>query len=109
MMVAAKEVISLAGVNLWMLGLRSLFKYIQVKHDWTEDEAWARIRIELIPRSNPEEWELQTIRAVLVEEHNLTLEEAKYWYARAAGETPLIDALRALMQVGSDEPLNPRG
>ena len=98
MVAAAKDVVSLAGINLWQLGVRSLFKFIQLKHGWTEDEAWARIRIELIARSKkPEEWEIQTMRAVLVEEHNLTLKEGKYWYARAAGETPLLDALKALM------------
>ena len=97
MMVAAKGLLTLAAVNLWQTGIRSFFKYIMIKQGWTEDEMWARLRVELIARVHePEEWELQTIRAVLVEEANVTLEEAEYWYERFADETPLLDALKAL-------------
>ena len=97
MMVAAQGLLTLAAVNLWQTGIRSFCKYSKIKQGWTEDELWARLRVELIARVNkPEEWELQTIRAVLVEEVNLSIEEAEYWYERFADETPLLDGLKAL-------------
>tara|TARA_R110002012_G_scaffold78305_1_gene199581 strand:+ start:4368 stop:4718 length:351 start_codon:yes stop_codon:yes gene_type:complete len=99
MMAAAKVPLSLVGINLWQTGLRSLFKYYQMRGDLTQDEAWAAIRADLeknVFHWDPpaEEWEFQLVRAILVEEHNVTLEEAKALYKRTPNEQPIIDALR---------------
>ncbi len=81
-----------------MSGVRSLFKLYMVKHDIDEDIAWYYLRIELTKRiTNIEEWELQTLRAVLYEEHNLTQREGVRWCKRFKGQTPLIDSLQALL------------
>ena len=97
---AARRYIDLIGVNLWQQGVRSLFRYFIIRSDLTQDEAWAAVRAELIIHvgSDREEWEYQQIRAVLYEEINLTVEEAKEMYARFPDSTPLIDAIRACLQ-----------
>ena len=96
---AAKRYINLIGVNLWQQGVRSLFNYYIYRSEKTQDEAWAAVRIELEIRCpQSEEWEFQQIRAVLYEEINLTVEDAKEMYSRFPDSTPLIDSIRACLQ-----------
>ena len=100
MMAAAKRSLSLLQVNLWQTGVRALFKFYQNKAGLTQDEAWANLRVEFLVcirdyKPPVEEWELQLVRAILVEEHNCTVEEADFLDNRAPDETPLIDALKA--------------
>ena len=97
---AAKRYLNLIGVNLWQQGVRSLFRYYIYSSDLTQDEAWAAVRAELAKRvpATSEEWEFQQIRAVLYEELNLTVEDAKEMYGRFPDSTPLIDAIRACLQ-----------
>ena len=102
MVAAAKEQFSLIGVNLWQTGIRSLFRYYQWRGGLTQDQAWANIRTEMQPSVSrwtkpAEEWEWQLMRAIVVEEHNVTIEEAKHFYNRTPG-TPVIDALRACLK-----------
>ena len=100
MMAAAKRSLSLLQVNLWQTGVRALFKYYQNKAGLTQDDAWHNLRLELticISNWDPpaEEWEFQLVRAILVEEHNCTVQEANDMDARSPEETPIIDALKA--------------
>ena len=96
---AAKRYINLIGVNLWQQGVRSLFRYYMFRSELTQDEAWAAVRAELEIRCpQSEEWEYQQIRAVLYEEINMTVEDAKEMYARFPDSTPLIDSIRACLQ-----------
>ena len=97
---AARRYIDLVGVNLWQTGVRSLFRYYINRSEQTQDEAWACVRVELTKRvpATSEEWEYQQIRAVLYEEINMTVEDAKEMYARFPDSTPLIDAIRACLQ-----------
>ena len=104
MMAAAKRSLSLRQVNLWQTGVRALFKYYQNKAGLSQDDAWHNLRLELticIKDYKPpaEEWEFQLVRAILVEEHNCTVEEANAMDARAPDETPLLDALKACIAV----------
>ena len=106
MVAAAKVPLSLVGINLWQTGLRSLFKFYQMKADLTQDEAWSALRIYLeknVADWDPpgEEWEFQLVRAILVEEHNVTLKEAKYLYKRSPNQQPIIDALRSCIASAS--------
>ena len=98
MMMAARKRLSLIGINLWQTGLRSLFRYYIVSSKQSQDEAWASVRAEL-ETSTPlaEEWEYQEIRAILYEEHNITVEEAEAMYERYPDSTPLLDALRMVI------------
>ena len=96
-MVARKR-LSLVGVNLWQTGLRSLFRYYIFSSKLSQDEAWACVRAELeATLPSAEEWEYQEIRAILYEEHNITVEEAEAMYDRYSDSTPLLDALRTVI------------
>ena len=97
---AARRYIDLIGVNLWQQGVRSLFRFYINRSEQTQDEAWASVRAELEKRvpATSEEWEYQQIRAVLYEEINMTVEDAKEMYSRFPDSTPLIDAIRACLQ-----------
>jgi hypothetical protein len=90
------------GINLWMDGIRSLYQLAKVKHSIsTDDELWALARYYITRRlPNEEEEMLQWFRAVLIGEHNVTLEEAKVILPVYGAETPLIDALRVLLTQG---------
>ena len=94
-MVAAKRQLNLIGINLWQTGIRSLFGFYMLRADKTQDEAWASIREKLeVSCPDAPEWEYQEIRAILYEEMNITLEDAKNMYNRYPNKTPLIDALK---------------
>ena len=98
MMAAAKGSLSLITANLWQTGVRALFRFYQSKAGLSQDEAWAEFRVELELnvahwKKPAEEWEFQLVRAILVEEHNVTVEEANAFMVRDPG-TPIIDALK---------------
>ena len=102
MMMAARDVLSLITANLWQTGVRSLFRFFQSKAPLSQDDAWTELRKELELcvahwEEPAEEWEFQLVRAILVEEHNVTAEEANAMYVRDPG-TPIIDALQICIQ-----------
>ena len=87
-------------VNLWQTGVRTLFKFYQAKAGLTQYEAWTCLREELqffVANWDPpaEEWEFQLVQAILVGEHDCTLEEANAMDERSPDATPIIDALKA--------------
>jgi hypothetical protein len=92
--------LSLIQINLWQTGVRALFRFYQAKAGLTQDEAWSGLREELIicvSKWNPPavEWEFQLVQAILVGEHDCTLEEAHAMDERSPDATPIIDALKA--------------
>ena len=98
MMAAAKGSLSLITANLWQTGVRALFRFYQSKAGLSQDEAWTELRVELEIcvahwKEPAEEWEFQLVRAILVEEHNVTAEEANALYVRDP-VTTIIDALK---------------
>ena len=73
--------LSTIQVNLWQQGIRAVFRFYQAKAGLTQDEAWTGLREELtlcIAQWDPpaEEWEFQLVQAILIGEHDCTLEEA---------------------------------
>ena len=95
MMVAARRQLNLVGINLWQTGIRSLFRFYQLRSDKSQDAAWAMIREKLeVSCPDAPEWEYQEIRAILYEEINVTLEMAEGMYNRYPNSTPLLDALK---------------
>ena len=87
-------------INLWQTGVRALFRFYQTKAGLTQAEAWSGLLEELIlcvavwdPPA--EEWEFQLVQAILVGEHDCTLEEAHAMDERSPEATPIIDALKA--------------
>ena len=95
MVAAARQQLTLIGINLWQTGIRSLFRFYMLRSDKSQDAAWARIREKLeVSCPDAPEWEYQEIRAILYEELNVTLEMANGMYSRYPNSTPLIDAIR---------------
>ena len=87
-------------VNLWQKGLRAVFRFYQAKAGLSQDEAWNGLREELtlcVAQWDPpaEEWEFQLVQAILIGEHDCTLEEANAMDERSPDATPVIDALKA--------------
>ena len=87
-------------INLWQQGVRAFFRFYQAKAGLTQDEAWTGLREELTlcvahwDRS-AEEWEFQLVQAILIGEHDCTVEEANAMDERSPDATPVIDALKA--------------
>ena len=90
------------GINLWMKGIRAIYQLSRLKHGiHSADELWALTRYYLQARLPDEEEEMyQWFRAVLICEHNVTLAEAKVILPAYECNTPLIDALRELLDKG---------
>ena len=87
-------------VNLWQKGLRAVFRFYQAKAGLSQDEAWNGLREELTlcvaHWDRPaEEWEFQLVQAILIGEHDCTVEEANAMDERSPDATPVIDALKA--------------
>ena len=98
MMASAKASFSLISINLWQTGVRALWGFYRVKSGLNQDDAWSELRVELELccahwEEPAEEWEYQLVRAILVEEHNVTVDEGNAMYVRDPG-TPLLDALK---------------
>ena len=90
------------GINLWVKGVRSMYQLARLKHGVnSKDEHWALTRHYLVARLPDEEEEMyQWFRAVLISEHNVTLAEARVIFPAYEFNTPLIDALRELLEKG---------
>ena len=90
--------LTLPFCNLWQQGVRSLFTLAVQQNDWSRDQTWALIRQGIIERApDATEEELQLVRAILYEEHNITLEDGQMLWERYAHCCPLIDALKELL------------
>ena len=92
--------LSLSQVSLWQTGIRTLFRFYQAKAKLTQEEACTGLREQLnlcVKEWDPpaEEWEFQLVQAILVGEHDCTLEEANAMDIRSPDATPIIDALKA--------------
>ena len=99
MMLAARKQLTQIGVNLWQTGVRSIFRFYMLRAELTQDEAWANLRVKLsVKCPNAEEYEYQEVRAMLYEEINITVEQAKEIYQRYPNSTPLLDAIRECIQ-----------
>ena len=87
-------------VNFWQTSVRTLFKFYQAQAGLTQYEAWTCLREELqffVANWDPpaEEWEFKLVQAILVGEHDCTLEEANAMDERSPDATPIIAALKA--------------
>lgn len=90
--------LTLPFINLWQQGVRSLFTLAVEQNGFTRDETWALVRAGILDRSpDATEEELQLVRAILYEEHNITLEDGQMLWERYAHSCPLLDALKDLL------------
>ena len=99
MQVAARRGLKKAAVTLWQTGVRSLFRFVARKSDWTLEYTWEVVEVELKKRStgNAKQRHWILVRKVLMNQHDITLQEAKDLHDHFPDRTPLIDVLRDLM------------
>ncbi len=80
----------------WQIGIRVLYKDIQTKRNWTDEQVWKELENE-IKRITPEcefgEDDLAWIREILTSKRDVTLWEAARLIIRFKNSTPLLDSL----------------
>ena len=87
------------AVIKWYEGIQTIFKYLQVSNNWTQQEAWDKLKIELIKEVGEEEFipdDLEWVRGLLLHGKRPTTQEAIRVSKRYRNSTPLIDSLAKL-------------
>ena len=87
------------AVIKWYEGIQTIFKYLQVSHNWSKQEAWDKLKIELINAVGEGEFvpdDLEWVRGLLLHDKAPTTEEAIRVSKRYPDSTPLIDSLAKL-------------
>ena len=86
-------------IRQWFLGIHVIFKHIQKKNNWSKQEAWDKLKIELINAVGEGDLipdDLEWVRGLLLHGNKPTTEEAMRVAQRYPNSTPLIDALAKL-------------
>ena len=87
-------------VRKWYEGIHSIFKHIQEKNNWNKQEAWDKLKIELINEVGHENFipdDLEWVKSLLLDEIFPTTEECLRVSKRYPHKTPLLDALSKLV------------
>tara|TARA_B100000073_G_scaffold47639_1_gene35153 strand:+ start:3315 stop:3611 length:297 start_codon:yes stop_codon:yes gene_type:complete len=87
------------NVKKWYLGIQTIFKHVQVSNNWSKQEAWDKLEIELIYAVGEGQLipdDLDWVRGLLLNGKIPTTEEALRVSQRYSDSTPLIDALAKL-------------
>ena len=87
-------------VRKWYLGIQTIFEHIQVRNNWSKQEAWNKLKIELInsvEEGNFVPDDLEWVRGLLLYGKTPTTEEALRVSRRYTDSTPLIDSLSKLL------------
>ena len=97
-MISNKTLANEQAVRMWYSGIQSIFKYIQLTNNWTKQQAWEKLRIELINAVEDDlvPDDLDWVKSLLLDEREPTTEEALRVSQRYTESTPLIDALKKL-------------
>ena len=88
-----------AAVKKWYVGIQTIFKHLQVSNNWSKQEAWDKLEIELINAVGEGELipdDLEWVRGLLLHGKTPTTEEAIRVSKRYVDSTPLIDSLAKL-------------
>ena len=83
-------------VRKWYLGVKTIFEHIQVRNNWSKQEAWNKLKIELINAVAEREFvpdDLEWVRGLLLHGKEPTTEEAVRVSRRYPDSTPLLDSL----------------
>ena len=86
-------------VTKWYEGIQTIFKHLQVSNKWSKQEAWDKLKIELINAVGEGEFipdDLEWVRGLLLYGKKPTTEEAMRVSKRYRNSTPLIDSLAKL-------------
>ena len=94
------EVTNTEQVRKWYLGVQTIFEHIQVCNNWSKQEAWDKLKIELINTVDERDFvpdDLEWVRDLLLYGKEPTTEEAVRVSQRYPDSTPLIDSLSKLV------------
>ena len=87
------------AVIKWYEGIQTIFKHLQVSNNWSKQQAWDKLKIELINAVGEGELipdDLEWVRGLLLHGKKPTTEEAIRVSKRYPDSTPLIDSLAKL-------------
>ncbi len=87
------------AVTQWYEGIQTIFQHLQVSNNWSKQEAWEKLKIELINSVGEEKLipdDLEWVRGLLLHGKTPTTEEALRVSKRYRDSTPLIDSLAKL-------------
>ena len=87
------------AVIKWYKGIQTIFKHVQEANKWSKQEAWDKLKIELINAVGEGEFipdDLEWVRGLLLHGKTPTTEEAIRVSKRYPDSTPLIDSLAKL-------------
>jgi hypothetical protein len=90
---------NIEDVKKWYLGIQTIFEHIQLCNKWSKEEAWDKLRIELINSVGERNLildDLEWVRGLLLHGKQPTIEEALRVSQRYPDSTPLLDALSRL-------------
>ena len=86
-------------VQQWYSGIQIIFRHVQESNNWSKQEAWDKLKIELIKAVGEGDFipdDLDWVRGLLLHGKTPTTEEALRVSKRYPDSTPLIDALAKL-------------
>ena len=87
------------NVRKWYLGIQTIFKHVQKTNNWSKQEAWDKLEVELINSVGEGELvpdDLDWVRGLLLFGKEPSTEEALRVSKRYRNSTPLIDSLAKL-------------
>ena len=90
---------NIEDVKKWYLGIQTIFEHIQLCNNWSKEEAWDKLRIELINSVGEGELipdDLEWVKGLLMDGNEINIEEALRVSKRYPDSTPLLDALSRL-------------
>ena len=84
-------------IRQWYLGIHAIFKHIQKQNNWSKQEAWDKLKIELLNEVGYENFiqdDLDWVKGILIEDIFPTTEECLRVAQRYSNKTPLLDSLK---------------
>ena len=87
------------AVIKWYVGIQTIFKRLQEVNNWSKQEAWDKLEIELIKSVGEGELipdDLEWVKGLLLHGKITTTEEAIRVSQRYRDSTPLLDSLAKL-------------
>ena len=90
---------SLHYCNLWQTGVRSLFGLVRKKYKHTNSfDTWELIRLAIVKEEAMPATSLEWLREILMEEKNITVEDARSIAKEFPDRTPVLNAITTLLQ-----------
>ena len=87
------------AVKKWYVGIQTIFKHLQEVNNWSKQEAWDKLEIELIKSVGEGQLipdDLEWVRGLLLHGKITTTDEAIRVSRRYTNSTPLLDSLAKL-------------